>query len=116
MMEPVRMAQNKIEQLTPRQVQDELEKNPTVKLLDVRGPEEYQVASIKGAILLTEERVQEILDAWPKDAKMILHCHHGVRSRQACEFFQSQGFVNLANMAGGIDAWSQEVDSDVQRY
>ena len=110
------MNQNRIEQLAPSEVRAELEQNPAVKLLDMRGPEEYQVASIKGALLITEEMVQEILDSWPKDTKMILHCHHGFRSQQACEFFQSQGFVNLTNMAGGIDAWSLEVDSDIQRY
>jgi rhodanese-related sulfurtransferase len=110
------MSQNKIEQLAPHRVRAELEKNEGVKLLDVRGPDEYRIASIEGALLVTENRVQEILDSWPKDTQMILHCHHGFRSQQACEFFQAQGFQNLANMTGGIDAWSQEVDPTIQRY
>jgi len=110
------MPQNKIEQLAPQQVQTQLQENKEIKLLDVRGPDEYKIASIEGALLISETVAQEILDSWPKETKMIFHCHHGFRSQQACEFFQAQGFQNLSNMTGGIDAWSVEVDSSVPRY
>jgi monothiol glutaredoxin len=46
----------------------------------------------------------------------VFHCHHGVRSQRAAEYFQSQGFSNLRNLTGGIDAWSQLVDPSVPRY
>ena len=110
------MSQIKIEQLAPHEVRDQLHENAEIKLLDVRGPDEHRLASIEGAILISETLIEEILQSWPKETQMILHCHHGFRSQQACEFLQAQGFQNLANMTGGIDAWSQEIDPTIKRY
>ena len=61
-----------------------------------------------------QQRVGE-LDAW-RSRRIVVHCHHGGRSQAAAEHFRSRGFTNVNNMAGGIDAWSREVDSEVPRY
>lgn len=110
------MSQNIIGQLTAREVKAKLAADPEVKLLDVRGADEAKVASIEGAELVTETLVEKMLADWPRDIKIILHCHHGFRSQQACEYFQSQGFTHLRNMTGGIDAWSIDIDGNVPRY
>jgi monothiol glutaredoxin len=47
---------------------------------------------------------------------LVFHCHHGGRSQRAAEHFAALGFTNVWNVAGGIDAWSQEVDPSVPRY
>ena len=47
---------------------------------------------------------------------IVFQCHHGVRSQQAAEYFRREGFRNLYNLRGGIDAWSQFVDPSVPRY
>ena len=47
---------------------------------------------------------------------MVFQCHHGVRSQAAAEYFQREGFRNLCNLEGGIDAWSTLVDPSVPRY
>jgi monothiol glutaredoxin len=47
---------------------------------------------------------------------LVFHCHHGGRSQSAAEHFRGRGFTNVHNMAGGIDAWSREVDATVPRY
>ena len=47
---------------------------------------------------------------------LVFHCHHGGRSQRAAEYFRDQGFRNVHNLVGGIDAWSQEIDSSVPRY
>ena len=52
----------------------------------------------------------------PKDALVVLHCHHGVRSRSVAEKLLQDGFRNVHNLTGGIDAWSAEVDPSVPRY
>jgi monothiol glutaredoxin len=52
----------------------------------------------------------------PRDTELIFHCHDGIRSQAAAEHFSGLGFENVYNVHGGIDAWSQEVDSDVPRY
>jgi len=47
---------------------------------------------------------------------VVCYCHHGVRSQQVVAFLRRQGFDSVYNLAGGIDAWSQEVDPSVPRY
>jgi monothiol glutaredoxin len=85
------------------------------ELLDVRTPEERAIASIPGAVLLNESEAARI-ESLPRDTPLVLHCHHGGRSQQAAEQFVSLGFSQVWNVVGGIDAWSQEIDSDVPRY
>ena len=55
------------------------------------------------------------VSAW-KDRSIVIHCHHGARSRSACELLRSLGFEHVENLAGGIDRWSTEVDPGVPRY
>jgi rhodanese-related sulfurtransferase len=89
-------------------------------VLDVREPHELAVASVQadGFALLTmpmgtiPPRLSE-LDATRPVACL---CHHGARSMQVAMFLQSHGFEHVANMAGGIDAWSAERDTAVPRY
>ena len=88
------------------------------RLIDVRETDEFEVARIPGAELLP-------LSQWPALAAekltdpaqpLILHCHHGGRSGRAAEFLLRNGFTDVTNLAGGIDAWSQEIDPSVPRY
>ena len=51
-----------------------------------------------------------------RDTPLVFHCHHGGRSQQAAEYFLDQGFTRVANLRGGIEAWSVEVDPQVPRY
>jgi rhodanese-related sulfurtransferase len=88
------------------------------RLIDVREPDEYAVARIEGAELLP-------LSQWPAIAAekltdpaqpLVIQCHHGSRSGQVTDFLLRNGFTNVTNLAGGIDAWSIEVDPSVPRY
>ncbi len=85
------------------------------QLLDVRTDQERDIAAIAGATQLTDEARDQILTL-PKDTTLVFHCHHGGRSQSAAEFFLSEGFTDVYNVAGGIDAWSQTVDAAVPRY
>jgi monothiol glutaredoxin len=82
---------------------------------DVRTEKERAVASIAGAKLLDDKTMAEA-EALAKDTPIAFHCHHGTRSRAAAEHFLKQGFTNVYNLSGGIDAWSREVDPSVPRY
>ncbi|MBC8002922.1 MAG: hypothetical protein H7X97_10080 [Opitutaceae bacterium] len=88
------------------------------QLLDVRELEEHEIAHLPGARLIPVGqipfRLAELAD-W-KDRDIVVYCHHGVRSLHAVEFLRQAGFTRLKNLAGGIDAWSLEVDSSVPRY
>lgn len=90
--------------------------NGTVKhLYDVRTDKERGVAKIENTKLLDDAAMSEI-EALPKDTTIAFYCHTGRRSQAAAEHFLKQGFKNLYNLAGGIDAWSREVDPKVPRY
>ena len=86
-----------------------------VELFDVRPDGERAMASIAQAKKLDADG-QKYLFGLRKDAPIALHCHHGVRSRAAAEQLLHEGFTNVYNLEGGIDAWSSEVDPSVPRY
>jgi len=88
------------------------------RLLDVRQPEEFAIAALPEARLIPlgeiPERVAE-LDDWRQE-EIVVYCHHGIRSAHAIGWLRTQGFENLTNLSGGIDAWSTQVDPDLPRY
>lgn len=105
-----------IPEISAKDAHEALAKNPATKLIDVRTDEEYEIANIPGAILVNSQpQLDEILKL-PLDTPLIIHCHHGVRSLSAAQFFIQKGFTNVASMAGGISAWSTTVDSTIPQY
>lgn len=104
----------RVKPLSPGEVKAMLDAG-TVHLFDVRPDGERALASIAQAKKLDDEG-QKALRALPKDAPIALHCHHGVRSRRAGEGLLLEGFRNVYNLEGGIDAWSLTVDPTVPRY
>ena len=87
-------------------------------LLDVRQNEEYVTAKIEGSVLIPMGELRERIDELTphKNQRIVVHCHHGVRSMQVTEALRSHGFEKVQNMAGGIDAWSLEINHSVPRY
>ena len=85
------------------------------RLLDVRTTEERALATIAGAEHFTAELAEDLSDL-DKDTMLIFHCHHGIRSMAVAQQFLLQGFTNVHNLTGGIDAWSLSVDTEVPRY
>lgn len=102
-----------IPQMSPTEYAQRSATEPLV-LVDVRTAEERDTARIGGARWLAEER--EDIEKLDKSTPIVFHCHHGGRSQRAALEFKAKGFDNVHNLAGGIDAWSQQVDSDVPRY
>lgn len=86
-----------------------------ILLVDVRGADERERAVIEPSTLLDKDSLAE-LEAKPKDSEIAFYCHTGKRSQGVAEHFRKQGFTNVINVAGGIDAWSKEVDSSVPLY
>lgn len=95
-----------------------LDKKADLLLLDCRQDDEYSMVHIDGATHIPmgsiPERVGE-LEAH-KDRPIVVHCHHGGRSLRVTNWLRSQGFSNVRNMTGGIDAWSLQIDSSKPRY
>ena len=84
-------------------------------LFDVRTAEELAIARIEGGVLLDDAGITKLQDL-DADATIVVYCHHGIRSMQAAGQLLSQGFKNIYNLDGGIDAWSLHVDPSVPRY
>src|SRR5262245_14340567 len=102
-------------EMTARETADLLQKG-TIKLLDVRTPQEYSIARVERSVLVDQDVAQEILQSWPKDTAIVTMCHHGMRSLDAAAYLRGHGFTNTKSMKGGIDAWALEIDSAVPRY
>ena len=88
-------------------------------LLDVRQPEEFGICKIEGATLIPLGELAQRLDDLRDMAEgrpIVAHCHHGVRSLSAAALLRQAGLPNVKSMAGGIDAWSVQVDPSVARY
>ena len=103
--------------LSVAQVKAKLDRGEQFRLVDVREPNEHAAARIAGAELLPMSRAQEWVDTLSPDEEIVFFCHHGMRSAQVANFFARQrAFPNVANMSGGIDAWSTQIDPGVPRY
>ncbi|MGA0134083.1 MAG: ThiF family adenylyltransferase [Opitutales bacterium] len=85
-------------------------------LIDVREPDEHAICRIPGARLIPMGQVPARLAEIPRDAVVLVHCHHGGRSLRVTQFLRAKGFASVSNVKGGIDAWSREIDAAVPRY
>jgi monothiol glutaredoxin len=104
-----------IREIGPKDLKALLDSGKVKNLYDVRTPKEREIATIAGATLL-DDATMAAIEKLPKDTALAFHCHHGGRSRAAAEHFLKQGFKQVYNLAGGIDAWSQQIDPSVKRY
>jgi rhodanese-related sulfurtransferase len=110
-------AQATVEELSARLQAGVLD---NLQLVDVREPHELELAQLQGFINLPLSQASE----WSADiharldsqAEIIVMCHHGMRSAQMCQWLVQQGFTNVKNLAGGIDAYSVIVDASIPRY
>ena len=89
-----------------------------IVLVDCREQSEYDHCRIDGAVLIPMNEIPEKLDMLEphRDKQVVVHCHLGGRSMKVTQYLRTQGFDKAQNMAGGIDAWSVEVDPEVERY
>ena len=105
----------RVKSLTVAEMKKWMDEGKKLAFFDVRTEEEHKTASVKGATLL-DEAGEKALAALDKATPIVLMCHHGMRSRTAAERVLRDGFTQVYNLEGGIDAWSQQVDTTVPRY
>ena len=109
-LEPVR-----VKALSVKDLKAWFDQKKAFELIDVRTVRERDTASIAGSKLL-DDAGEKALAELDKSTPIVFQCHHGMRSRSAAEHYLTQGFKNLYNLTGGIDAWSQQIDPKVPRY
>lgn len=105
-----------VKQLSATELKNKIQQQEAVFLLDVREPHEFQYAHIAGSVLIPLNQIPQRLGELDPKQETVVICHHGMRSQQAANYLERSGFNNIANLKGGIDAWSCEVDSSVARY
>ena len=106
---------NGIPQMTVKELKHRLDVGDNVLLLDVREPYEYQIANIGGK-LIPQNDVPQRLAEIDRDREVVVHCRTGGRSQRIAEFLKQSGYSNVANLAGGIHAWSDEIDPSIPKY
>jgi adenylyltransferase/sulfurtransferase len=104
-----------IEQITPKQLKTEYDASKKVFLLDVREPYEVQIATI-GGYLIPQNDVPRRIGELDKQADIVVHCRSGVRSQKIALLLKQEGFEKVRNLAGGILAWSDEIDPSIKKY
>ena len=87
-----------------------------VQLLDVREPVELSIASLPDAVHIPMLEIPQRLAEIDRQRPIVVMCHAGLRSRQVAGFLLANGFEQVLNLAGGIDAWSAEIDAELPRY
>jgi rhodanese-related sulfurtransferase len=105
-----------ISQWSPQKLQQTLLDKTPLLLLDVREDGEFAYAHIEGSLHIPLGQIPSRIDELNPDQDIVVICHHGVRSQQACQYLQQTGFTRLYNLQGGIDAWSVACDPAVRRY
>jgi rhodanese-related sulfurtransferase len=103
-------------QIAPAELADWKKRGANLKILDIRTREEHEAARIDGAVLFSQELMQEMLGRWKREEPLVIVDHQGNKSMDAAAYFAGHGFQNVRALRGGIDAWSREVDPNVPRY
>ena len=106
---------NGIPQLSVKELKRRMDAGEDVYILDVREPYEYRIAQI-GGMLIPQTDVPNRLAEIDREREIIVQCRSGVRSQRIAEFLKQQGYPRVVNLAGGILAWSDEIDPKVQKY
>ena len=99
-----------MENITIEEVKQRLDTGEKLHILDVREPQEYAEFNINGKLVPLGQIMGMMLDDiedW-KGEEIIVHCHAGKRSMQACMVLEQVGFTNLKNMVGGVSAWQEK--------
>ncbi len=105
-----------IKEITAKELKTKIDRREKFVLIDVREPNEFEINKIPGAKLIPLGSLPERVSELDSADEIVLHCHFGGRSAKACELLQKIGFKKVKNLAGGIDAWSQDVDPSCPRY
>jgi len=105
-----------IGKIDPVTLKARLDRGESVLILDVREPFEIALAPFPGATHIPMGDMPSRLTELDPDRETVVVCHHGVRSAQVAMYLAQMGFERVLNLAGGIDAWSEDADPSTPRY
>ena len=106
-----------MEEITAQELKARLDRGDDLQIIDVREPNEYQVARLEQSILIPLGQIVNRMGEIDRNRETVVHCKLGGRSAKAIEALQRAGYAGrLVNLKGGITAWSNEVDPTVPKY
>ena len=101
--------------ITPQALQELMISKTNFILLDVRTHQETEIASL-GGIHIPLDELHNRINELDQESHIVIYCHHGIRSLAAVGILQSNGFNQVQHLKGGIDAWSNIIDSSIRKY
>ncbi len=110
------MTAKEVAAVTALQLAQQLRTPEPPQLLDCRESHEWEYCRIDGARHIPMQQVPARIGEIDASRPLVVYCHHGLRSQVIAEFLARKGLPKVANLAGGIDAWSCQVDHRVPRY
>jgi rhodanese-related sulfurtransferase len=102
--------------ISPKELTELLQRDKSVKLVDVRSREEFEAVYIEGSVLLSQDVMREIMAAGSNTNPIVVIDHAGKNGLDAAAYFMGHGMQNVRCLRGGIDAWAQEEDTKMRRY
>ncbi|MGH7994606.1 MAG: rhodanese-like domain-containing protein [Limisphaerales bacterium] len=102
--------------ISPRELAGLLQKDKSVKLVDVRSREEFEAVHIEGSVLLSQDVMRELMASGSNTDSIVVIDHAGKNGLDAAAYFMGHGLQNVRCLRGGVDAWAQEVDPKMRRY
>src|ERR1044071_3587606 len=102
--------------IEPKELAAWLERDKSVRLLDVRSREEFEAVHLEGSVLMSQPVTREIMAEGTNTRPLVIIDHQGRQGLDAAAYFLGHGLANVRCLRGGIDAWSQEVDPKLPRY
>ena len=104
------------DEVDPETLADEIGGKEDLVVVDVRESYESEICSIEGSVLIPLGSLPGRLAELDGHAEIVTYCHHGMRSMQALQILRAAGFPNVRSLRGGIDAWADDVDTDMAKY
>jgi rhodanese-related sulfurtransferase len=102
--------------ISPPELAGLLQRDPSVKLVDVRSREEFEAVNIAGSVLLSQDVMRELMASGSNTNPIVVIDHAGKNGLDAAAYFMGHGLQNVRCLRGGLDAWAQEVDAKMRRY
>jgi rhodanese-related sulfurtransferase len=102
--------------ISPKELAEVLQRDQSVKLVDVRSREEFEAVNIAGSVLLSQPVMQQLMGSGSNVNPIVVIDHAGKNGLDAAAYFMGHGLQNVRCLRGGIDAWAQEVDPQMRRY
>jgi rhodanese-related sulfurtransferase len=105
-----------MKEIIPEELKSCMDAGNIPALLDVRETWEYEICHIDNSFNISMSQIPSRITELNPDQEIVLICHHGMRSLQVANYLESQGYTNISNLVGGIDAWARTVDPSMAQY